>query len=334
MTDKKLLKKYAGPGGGGRVFAAILWVVCIISVFLMIAGLGAGDDPAEATAFHPLDSESGDYCYLDVAGISDWIYEIERDSSTTTYYCAEDAEGYLYTVILYDSARSNLSHLEDWYYRTEDIPAPETQRIYGVSKTLSADVKSTLAEWWEVSESEYEDYFGVMVLDCTTTPSEDQSGMWGVIALMTFLFAIIFGVSSAAAKKNFKRSIKRLEELDMIAMAAEELDAPDNIVIGKDKGRLTRHFIIGRRTGVVMPYSDVEWAYRRITRTNFVATGATLILNTLKHKDIGAIIVPGSDKNGELDAAFQAISENNPDAMLGYSTDFIKAYNAKRKAAK
>lgn len=328
MTEQKTLKQYVKPGAIGMILgwiAAGLTVVSILAWIFFTATASNG----RATAFDPVRDETGDYVYLDVVGISDWLYDYDG----VIYYSAEDEDGYLYTVRMTKSTHKKMAEQQEYWERDdEDAPMPEPYRLYGMVQKTTSSVKSDLAEMWDLTTSEYEDYFGVMFLNATTTPTDSANAGFLVAAFTFFIVALCFLLVNLGPNRTYKKCIRRLEELGELERAEEQLNNPGNVVIGKDRARLSSNYLFSRKTGVVVRYEDIMWCFKRIRRYNYVQVDTTLVIYTPFGKNLIGIQYGRKDKNNELDNAMVTIYQRNPNTLFGYTRENSKQYKERLKA--
>lgn len=329
MDAKKALKKYLGANS---VVCVIGWVLAAVTVCMVVlAALASTEGRDEATRFHPLDSKSGSYVYLDVVGVSEWLYKVD----SAVYYTAEDAEGYVYTVRLSNTEYNTMwSQRRYWDRESDDVEIPLPHRIYGVAQKISIGAKSNLCEVWGLTSSEYEDYFGTLYLNATTTPNEEKTAMYGVFALFSGMFALIILIVVMTPSGKLKKCLRRLEQNGQLERAAEQLESQARYTVGKDIARLSEEYIYGKGTGVVVRYDDIVWCYKQTIRRNFVVTNSNLLICTADLEKAPAIMIGGSDKNNEIEQALVMIGQKNPMALLGYSQENQKAYREWKKAMK
>ena len=78
MDDLITVKQYIATKKGTRVFAIVLTV---LAVGCLLGGILSGRiiDSRDAEEFFPAYSESGTTAYLDIVGLSDWIYQYGDD---------------------------------------------------------------------------------------------------------------------------------------------------------------------------------------------------------------------------------------------------------------
>lgn len=337
MNAQSVIKSYISPKPILRILA--LATAVLGAVFLALAfGAGGNDDKASAEPFYPSDSATGSYCYVDVVGVSDWLYKV---GDYDTYYTIQDNENYFYIAKIPSSTIKKLSAQSAFFeaYMNKEASiddAPQPYRLYGVVRSVGSETKKNICDVWGFESTDYDRIFGINMLDAGSSPSSDKTGGFAAGSVLLLSFALIFGILVLVTNSKVKKSLNRLEELGLTEQAAGELDMSGADVIGKDAARLTDHFIFGKGTGIALRYEDVVWAYKRIQRYNFVAVSESLMLYAVYPIDQLSLITTtgrGSSK-GLIESAIQLIYSRNPNAMIGYNGEYLKAYRDYRKQAK
>ena len=331
MDSKKILAKYIKPSSWPNIVGYVLLGLAVVFlIWGIFAGSNANNDATEPVLFNPVESKSRSYVYLDVVGISDWLYDYDG----AVYYSAEDAEGYLYTVRVSDSEYKKMTAQQEYWMRdTEDEPQPEPYRLVGLAMATTSTVKTSLADSWEISTSEDEEYFGTMHLNATTDPGNEALTGWLVGCIMCVVFGVVFCIVNIAYNSNFKRTIQALEQANLLDRAAAELNSADVMIVGKDRARLSGGFLFGKGTGVAIPFSDIQWVYLRKQKSYFITVNCFLIVNTNQRANIVAVNFGGGDKNNVLGAAIDFMAQRNPNILLGYTNANHRAYKDRKKAA-
>lgn len=330
MDPKKVISKYCGTP---LIVKILAFAMVGLTVLMIILGISAhtGASDAVAEEFFPSDSEVGSYVYIDVVGISPWLYKYDD----AVYFSVEDTEGYLYTIRWTEAKRDKLTEYHAYWDREDDsMPMPEPIHLCGIASTVTNDTREALASVWDMSELDYNQYFGNLYMNANSTPSSSASGPYWAGAFFfgfmgVFLLLVTFGPA-----KVLKNSLNALEEAGELDRAAEELSAGEYVTIGKDKGRMTARYVFGKGTGVVVRYQDIAWAYKQNQRRNFVNVNSFLIVNTLKHTGLQAVNFGKYDKKNELEQALVYIAQRNPNAFIGYTQPNVVAYNKLKTAAK
>lgn len=327
MNEKQIIKKYIQPKG----MSVVAMLLLIAALVLAIVGMTAGaSETGTAQEFFPGESPNGTMAYIDVVGVSDWLYKYDG----STYYSVEDAFGYLYTVKLKDSQFSNLKDQQIfWNRETDDVPMPAAFRLEGVVTAVTSDIRTNLADCWGITTEDYDLYFGTKFLDATTTASEEASAPWFVFAALCGIFGIAFLVGPVRASRNAKKCLQNLEEKGLLERAAQQLENTEmHTVIGKkNRGIMTQDFIFGKGTGMVVPYTDIIWCYQNDRRYNFVPVNSYLMVGTVVNGVEPAVDLNKYDKDGFIVEALEQIAQRNSQAMVGYKREFLKAFKEIRK---
>ena len=335
MNAQSVIKSYISPKPILRILALATAVLGVLFIFLAI-GAGGKDDKASAEPFYPSDSPTGSYCYVDVVGVSDWLYKV---GDYDTYYTIQDNEDYFYIAKIPSSIIKKLSAQSAYfeaYMNEEAAEAPEPYRMYGIVRSVGSETKKSICEVWGFESADYDRIFGKNMLDAGSSPSSDKTGGFAAGAVFMLSFALIFGILVLVTDSKVKKSLNRLEELGLTELAAGELDMPGAEIIGKDAARLTDHFIFGKGNGVALRYEDVVWTYKRVQRYNFIAVSESLMVyavHPINQLSLFTTSGRGSSK-GLIESAIQIIYSRNPNAMIGYSAENQRAYGNYRKQAK
>jgi hypothetical protein len=133
---------------------------------------------------------------------------------------------------------------------------------------------------------------------------------------------------------NFNKTIQMLEQANLLDRAAAELNDSNNLIVGKDRARLSEHFLFGKGTGAVVPYSDIQWVYHVNHKRYFITVNCSLCISTLYRTY--TISYGKADKNNEMGHAVEVdlMAEHNPNILLGLNSANRRAYNERKKAAK
>lgn len=328
MQDK--IKKYIGPNPVARVIAILLCVATVVTLAVGIVVMNSANQ-AEATVFIPDENESNTPVYLDVVGVSGWVVDYDG----AVYYSAEDAEGYLYTIRLNGSTYNDMTAQQEYWMReTEDVAMPEAYRVTGTSRKLASNIKTALAESWELTEVEFTQYFGDSYIDTTSSAGLNKAVGWFIAAMMCGVFGLVLLVSVITTGSQTKKTLQLLEEQGKLREAAAQLDAEDTVSYCSDKGRLSRDFLFGKSTGIAVPCSRILWAYQQTQKRGLATVNTYLVVSTPDRQKLMAVNVGKNDRYGEIQQMLQAINQRNPRTMLGYTGENAKMYKAMVKAEK
>ncbi len=327
MDPKKIIKKYIDKPAWVTVLGVILLAAAAVLLFLGISAGNAADEAVIAQPYYPDECESGDFVYVDVIGISNWLYQYDDD----TYYTILDAEGYMYTAQVSDSDYKKMQAQYDyWMDDNEDAVPPAPYRLEGMARNITSTIRSSLAESWDITTSEYDQYFGSTYLNANASPGSEAGSGYYLGAMLALIFGLCMVLICLPTNIATKKTLNRLEEQSLLERAAQQLEEGSYTTIGKDELRLSGDMLFAKGSGAAVPYSDILWIYRRTVRTNFVIENLYLQVNS-KHYSFSVHL--GNPKKGDplLQQAAVTIAEKNPAVLIGYSKENQKAFTQLRK---
>lgn len=334
MNSEKTIKKYIGVSAAKKVFAWI-FLLGLLATLPMWTIFRKEADPESAVQFVGVSEKSGDYVYLDIVGISDFVYKYTRRHVTTTFYSAEDAEGYLYMLELSNSDYEKLTAQQEYWNRTDDnAPMPEPYRVYGQAENISTERISDFSEVWGLSTEEFVDAFGSKYIDVGASKESDSNLGWTLGSLFCGIFALILGLENRKVKKNMNYCIDLLASKGELDAAAAELAEGGASIIGDDMARATANYLFGKRTGCAVRYDDIAYCYTTVNGTNRRNLTGSFVVCTKDKSGINAADLGKRDYNlygGQLEAA---VAEHNPNALVGNTHQNAAAYKEIHKANK
>ena len=298
-----------------------LAVICV-AAFIISPRI---DSTASAREFHPNQSMRGSYAYIDVVEVSDWIYNI--DNGKEVYYTVRDVDNYMYTVRLSKSQFAAMSAQYAYFNRAEGDPMsePAPYRLYGVVRKPSSEVVDAVILYWRIdSTEEYNMYFGKTYLDATSTPGSNAQAFLFIVAIVGLGIWLGLLKTVTAPAKAYKKCAAELMQSGELDNAAIEFTDPANVILEKDKARLSGRFIFGKNTGIAVRYDDITWCYKH-TLTYNGSTSSSLIINTRTIKKHQLFVIPNYDVNGMIQYVMEVISQRNPNALIGYTAENIQA---------
>lgn len=330
MDSKNILAKYLKPAAAIKIIGIVL-IVASVAMLLMgvLSASGVVANTGKPEEFDSFESEKGAYVSLDVVGISDWIYKIDG----VTYYVALDKWDYAY-VVRVDSKELKKMDDQNDYFMEEDVAMPRAYELKGIARKLNTSDRNEIASVFDIPSYESEEYFGVMYLDATATPGGDALAMWIVGFVVCLALGFVFLLIGLPGSINFKKCIASLEERGLLDAAAADLESEACQKVGKDCARLGRQFFFGKKSGMVLPYGDIQWLYRQNVKRNFITVAVNLIVSTNKLNQKVMLTYNGGNRDEELNKVFMAVAQNNPNVLLGYSSENRNAYKERKNAAK
>lgn len=317
--------------------ARIAMLVILVLFAAMVAGIVyEGSQPLPEPVRYSADIGSGTYAYLDVQLLSEWVYKVTGDE-THTYYEAMDPDQNWYIVDLPNTTYGELEAFVDAYNYLfyEDQPyaeMPEAVRIYGMSRSLDYDTVYDLASAYDVTNTEYTDYFGSCYLDEGAVPESTAKVIFIAGSLVLGLILLVMLIQTATTGASYKKCDDRLYSLGLKDNAEFEFTGLGNQRFEKAKLILSEHFLYSGSSRAVIPYSDILWMYQRIQRHNGIPVSKLLVAGLCSGKSVNVV---SRGVNDELmNAVFNAAKAQNPDMLIGYSLDYARQYRARVKEYK
>jgi hypothetical protein len=332
VDSKKTLEKYVKPSPVLSVIGVILLAAALVMLAMsFISSNNVQKEAGNPVLLDTMNTETDAYVYVDVVGISNWLYKEDGD----TYYTILDADWNMYTARVSDSDYKKMTPQFDYMMsEDEDAQMPEPYRLKGICRKATSDIRSYLSQSWEIKTSEYTTLFGTMYLDATSKPGDDVFFMWLVGVLLSGLFSLVFFTISIPANVNFNRCVKALERENLLDQAANELENPEIEKIGKDCGRLSRRFLYGKGTGAVIPYSDIQWIYRReVKRYAVITVNVQLVVATNKINEMVVLNFSGKNKDEEFMKIYATVAQQNPEVLVGFTGENKRQYQMRKQAA-
>ena len=324
MDGEKRLRAYIGPSGAGRIIGLVLLVGALVLAALAIRS--AAQPVEDPVRFRTRGMDGGEWCYLDVVGISDWVYR----NDDTYYHIAEDAKGNFAVVHISESRYKKMTAQQAYW--NEETAVQEPVRITGIAREATATMKSYICQALDINLLDYGTYFGTSYLNAAGSPHSGDTAMLAVMAGVLALIGVILLLTANSTKKKTDRAIEALGGYG-VEQAAAELEAPTTERVGRDALRLGETHLFGKRRGLLLRYDQVVWAYQQVQRTNFIVTGRNLLLGD---EDGNLTVAASFGRKGEeqITELMRRIAMKNPGVLLGFSADNQKIWRERAKARK
>lgn len=329
------------------------YIICIIAIFGLSYYIdykqkNEKPEPIDFTTDGALGMKVDQYAYLDVQGLTDEVAiygdtENQYDSNNDRYYIAFN-DGYWYVVDLNFDTIDMLKELQDYTYSNdENAIVPEPVRIYGMTESISDELKQMMLDFYnEGVEEEYkigienfEQYFGSVLLNVRREPVDTTlEELIILIASIGIFVILITHISISIIKGRVRKYIKKNgyeEEL------AHQLD--DNVEEKhyKDKVIITKDFFVDLKNTnfVAFKFSDVKWVHIH----NLKYYGVTAISSIIVHLKDGktnlqCVEIKGATTD-EFLAIFDKICEKVPaDCLKGFSKENKEEFKQYKKDLK
>lgn len=306
------------------------WMKTASIIFLVIAAASAvftlvmnfTNFSKKATYFNPLDTTE-QYSYLDVVGISDWV----ASQGNKYYYAILDADGYYSVVCLKSSTVSKMT-AQQTYWNDENASMPTPYRVYGMAEPAITDLESFTTDYFGLSDTDYDTYFGSMILNEYQTPFDALSSWSFFIALYCGILGASFLLGTRQGNKTARLCIDRIDALNLRDQAMLEMDTMGTPIDNKTDLTITDHFIYSQKSHVIVPFDDLIWVYKRVQRMYFfINVGGSIVANTKAIKNLNLYGFNGKgDKDPRVQYIFETIHAKNPSCMIGYTKEAQDAW--------
>lgn len=312
MDEKRIIKKYIGRTSVVVMTIGLILLMGSIGCVFMALQANARNLP-EPTCFDALEGELNSYSYLDVIGVSDWIYRYDK----TIFYILEDAEHTLNIGSLSNRDFSMLEYQNEYWkgLTYEERPV----RLTGVVLNLTDTMKETIMNSLGLTDEEFDGYFGYRQFRVGSTPNKQDTGMWTAFAIILCLFAFPTLACGVMRLSRDNSVLKRLDKTGQLHHAAAELESYRTERVGKDRMRLGERYVFGRNVGLAASWEDVLWCYVRSECIFTVSVGQRLIICTADGK-IHSIDFGGKGLE-EAMGLTETIQMRNPRTLIGFSAE-------------
>ena len=333
QAEKKIRKYLIGKNSYWNVLAWLL-AAGTLALLSMCTVFAKKDVDSDAMRFDPVNSGYKDYVYLDIYGISDWMYKYIKDGVTDYYYTAGNADGDLYIITMKQADYDQLKAQYDWWYNDAEGPAPQPARVYGGVSKLTDENITDFADFYGMSEEQFKYVFGTKYMEVGSSPAGERNSAFGYFAFTMGFIWFLTALLALSLNTGMKRSIKAIRKRGELERAAEELEAPESTRIGPDSARATEHYLFGHGTGYALRLEDILWFYTRNYYSGSMA-GSYIIANTSDRRNV-SIINLGSGPDAPLlyEQVRSIITAHNPDVIIGKSGENKKKYKELVKSIK
>ena len=322
--NSKEIKKVLKPNNNG------LWTslcMLLIALILIVVGTSLGElkDDKVAIDYGTLISskqdKSGEYVKVNINYLP-YLFAEENDNyGGKKYYIIFDQDGYPYIARLTDKT---YQYLETKYDNQEPISYELKGYLFKQEKELKAlaiDGHKEIFEDSQISENNYELYFGNCYIDETLTPSTGVEAITIGLGVGLIILSTVFFIIYIVSIIRFNHNIKKYNKDDL----QYEL-AKNNTLYYKKLGlSLTDNYIISTMLGLdILKYDDIIWLYNENRRYNFVSIGWFLIART-NDKKMRQLACTFRDESLLIEI-MNKIYEKNNKIMIGFTKENQKQY--------
>lgn len=320
MDAQKKIRSYICPS------PLLKWaglVLALAAVLLLAAGIiayTAGNDTV--TPFSRQDSQPGTMVSVEITGVSHWLYRTAAD----TYYIATDAAGNGYVLCLKEQDFADLGAQAAYFlFQTGDMP--EAYPLTGCVQVIPAEVRTGLAEIWDMTPEEFDGEFGTLVINCGTTARWEAASPWFSPALACGLVGLALLLYWRRRERTALGCLARLEARGLTAAAAAQLADLDRCtLLGDDRGKLTEDFLFGRGTGMACALQDIAWFYR-VEKSRLFLLPRTVMMVGTRHTGLRAAVnMKRFDRLNITADVAEAIGKKNSHVLLNRTRENSAAF--------
>lgn len=346
MNGEQIIKK------GKRTAKWIIlgYVICIIAIigsafWITYREENETPEPIDFTTDGAIGMKTEQYAYMDVQGLTTEVAiygdtENEYSSENDRYYIALSG-GYMYIVDLNFDTIDLLKPWQDYLYSTdENVVEPENVRIYGMTESIPEELKQRVLDYYneglteehQMSEEEFEDYFGSVLLNVRREPVDTTVQMVIiVVAILATFMIVVAHIAISLEKSKVKKYLKKNDYEEDLARQLDDFVEEKHY---KDKVILTKDFYVDFKFGgfVAFKYSDVKWIHIHNVRSYGAVTSSNLVVYLRDGKTKITCLNTYGNTNDEFMDIFNKLFEKVPaDCLKGYTPENRKAFKEYKK---
>ena len=321
-----------------------LWIGVLL-IILSFVFLSLGDkrdsmDKKDALNMHNLivdnlKDKTGKMGFINANNIP-YKFAVYKDTTDAYYFVTDDK--YIYFAYMDSDTFNGLNNKKI---------EKKAKKIIGITKETPDDIKKLAVSSYneivgnqnKITIDDYNDYFGSIYLDMTSSNSGFYYLMFIAFLLIGFILLIIYVASNRKFKKGMKKlSDEELKEID------DELNSKDSFYYENAHLVLTKNYVVNLGASFsIIKYSDIIWLYPYVLRTRGVKSSESIIAvtNDAKRHSIANISMITKAKKEAFNEIFDTIASRNPDILVGYNRDtcdranvLIKEIKQKKKNSK
>jgi hypothetical protein len=299
------------------IFLAVYFAIAFTTVYFLISEANKEIEVPTPIAFVPQIMTSAEYSEVSVSE----IFPFAEESNTYIFaiYSTEQVTG----IIKISEKHSAYNSLVNG--RSSAV------KLVGMPRTIPNDIRGFVIEDLEDIENkeQFETYFGKYYLDTTYDPIGENTSFIRALLMAFSVFFLIF--LWIYWPKQAINSVKRLIQTDSLNYVNDILNG---YVKTDPVSRLafTDTFFYSEKTGVIIRYEDIVWAYKRIVNhsVNFIPTGETqqvdiCIINNKTFEFLTQArkkVIKRDSIGRPLELAILGeISRRCPNALIGFSVE-------------
>lgn len=258
--------------------------------------------------------------YIDIKHIPYQCAVIEN--TTDSYYIVSDGK-YMYIAFM---------ELKDFNKLNNDNIKNKPIRIEGITREFNEDVKKVSLEVYnevvkeaQLTESEFDNYFGVVYLDTVMKP-KDVAFIPTLVSMFIGFFGFIGLFLTIQEIYSYKHSINEMNDY-VLSNLDKEMNSPNALYYDKAHLYLTNNYIINfKNKFVAINYNDIVWMYYFEQRTNGIKASQSIkvVDKTGKAYTVAEVEFITKAKKDMYNEIWDIIFNKNDKIILGTSKEIIK----------
>lgn len=277
-------------------------------------------------------TEEDVYASVKASMMTDYFATNDDNGVTHKTYFVLDEDNIMYIVDIDSESRERLQKIYDYTYNyDEDLEAPESVELKGMTKEIPSDLKKIAIEAYNqlmgedyLNTTNFYDNLGAVYLDTHESPMSNLASVivialpFGVIGL---IFIITYFVNSSKTKKTKQKYADNWDKI------IDEINNSDTLYYKSTRLYLTRNYLISCQNGLeIYDYNDIVWIYPHEYRHNGIVTQRSVYVVTRNSKVHNMATLGTSKKNKILfEEIYNTLSNKMPDILKGYTRENIKA---------
>ena len=150
--------------------------------------------PPQPEPFTP-DAKRGDYCYLDVQYLSDWLLKISGDEEYNCFYLAIGTDETMCIVSMHDGIHENFEDIAEYSNSDSATPGtmPQPYRAAGILKQMTSEDMESLIDVLDTTEEQYTALFGNNYLDLRENPNDNLMDTSVCVLVASLVILALYG---------------------------------------------------------------------------------------------------------------------------------------------
>ena len=143
-----------------------------------------------------LEAKRGDYCYLDVQYLSDWLLKISGgEEYYNCFYLAIGTDETMCIVSMHDGIHENFADIAEYSNSDSSAPGamPQPYRAAGILKQMTSEDMESLIDVLDTTEEQYTALFGNNYLDLRENPNDNLMDTSVCVLVASLVILALYG---------------------------------------------------------------------------------------------------------------------------------------------